>query len=399
MTKQRVPRPEHPRPDFLRSEWMNLNGPWQFEIDQSDSGEARGLHTGKKLSGMIVVPFCPESALSGVGHLDFMRAVWYRKEVSLPSSWRGRRVLLHFGAVDFEATVWVNGVRIGRHRGGYVQFSFDVTDALRPGKNEIVLRAVDDTRSPLQPVGKQSGLYASHGCHYRRTTGVWQTVWLEAVGETYIERIRLKPDLDSGKLLVEAEVRGPLAALEVTVRAGRKVVAQSSVPAKWRNTVAVLDVPEVRAWSPADPFLYDVELRVVSSDVETDRVESYCGFRKIRIEGNRFLLNDRVIFQRLVLDQGFYPDGIYTAKTDAALKKDIEMSMAMGFDGARLHEKVFEPRFLYWADKLGYLCWGEYPNWGMDHNCPEAWGNLISEWIEAVQRDCNHPSIVGWCPT
>jgi len=394
-----IPRPEHPRPDFERSDWLNLNGEWEFEIDPGNSGEARGLVSGKRLAQRIRVPFCPESALSGIGNLDFMDAVWYRKRVRLLRSWQGRRVLLHFGAVDYEATVWVNGIEAGRHRGGYVQFSFDITNALRPGTNEVVLRAVDQPRSNLQPGGKQCHDFESRGCLYRRTTGIWQTVWLEAAGDSYLERVTIQPDLASGRVVVQADCCGPRAVLRVTAKAGRKIVAQTEVPATWRSSIALLDLPDPRPWSPQDPYLYGLEISVAQHGKELDRVSSYFGFRKVHIEGNRFFLNDKAIFQRLVLDQGFYPDGIYTARTDRALKRDIQLAQAMGFDGARLHEKVFEPRFLYWADKLGYLCWGEYPNWGIDHANAAATENMIAEWIEVVQRDRNHPSIIGWCPT
>ena len=399
MIHAKVPRPEHPRPDFERINWINLNGEWEFELDPGNSGAERGLCAGKKLAQRIIVPFCPESPLSGVGYRDFMSAVWYRKRVTLPASFRGKRVLLHFGAVDYEATVWVNGVEMGTHRGGYVQFTFDITQALKPGVNEIVVRAVDDTRSPVQPTGKQSERHLPHGCHYRRTTGIWQTVWLESAGETYVEKLVVTPDLDTGRVMVQADVYGPVAALWIVIRSGNRVVAEALVPATWRNTVAFLKVPQVRAWSPEDPFLYNMECMILDGDDVLDQVNSYLGFRKIYIEENRFYLNNRVIFQRLVLDQGFYPDGIYTAPSNRALKRDIEISKAMGFNGARLHEKVFEPRFLYWADKLGYLCWGEYPNWGIDHNCAEAFENLASEWVEVIQRDRNHPAIIGWCPT
>ncbi len=396
---KRVPRPEHPRPDFQRSDWLNLNGEWQFEIDAGDSGEARGLCSGKKLATTIQVPFCPESTLSTVGNLDFMRAVWYRKQVTLPRAWHAKRTLLHFGAVDYETTVWVNGTEVGRHRGGYVQFTFDITDALQTGKNEIVVRAVDALPSAVQPSGKQSHQYGSYECMYRRSTGIWQTVWMESVGASYLERVRVQPDLDSGTVVVQADVAGGAATLRVVAKAGRKVVAEAEVPATWRSTTAFLNIPELRAWSPEDPYLYDLELTLVKNGKKLDHVSSYFGFRKVHIEGNKILLNGKVLFQRLVLDQGYYPKGIYTAPSDRALKRDIELSMAMGFNGARLHEKVFEPRFLYWADRMGYLCWGEYPNWGLDHDNAEGMANLATEWTEALLRDINHPSIIGWCPT
>ena len=392
------PRPEHPRPDFLRNDWVNLNGAWEFEIDAGDSGEARGLISGRRLTGRITVPFCPESPLSGVGNRDFMPAVWYRKLVTAPAHWRGKRILLHFGAVDYESTVWVNGQRAGIHRGGYTPFTCDVTALWRNGRNEIVVRAKDDVRSGLQPAGKQSVRFHSYECSYRRTTGIWQTVWLEAVGDTYLERFKATPDLDSGNLLIQADVAGPAAELHVAVKVGKRTVAETRTPATWRSTTAFLKLDAVRAWSPDDPFLYDLELSVTKDGEVLDSVTSYVGFRKVHLEGDRFYLNGSPIFQRLVLDQGFYPDGIYTAPTDRALKRDIELSMAMGFNGARLHEKVFEPRFLYWADRLGYLCWGEFPNWGIDHTSADALSNLTAEWVEAVQRDLNHPSIIGWCP-
>ncbi|MBN2311636.1 MAG: beta-galactosidase [Candidatus Hydrogenedentes bacterium] len=394
-----VPRPEHPRPDFERTEWLSLNGEWEFEIDAGDSGESRGLSAGRRLAGVIRVPFCPESPLSGVGHLDFMEAVWYRRRVRVPKAWNGRRVLLHFGAVDYEATVWVNGTRVGVHRGGYVQFSFDVTHALRPGANEIVVRAVDRIRTRLQPSGKQSHRHESYGCMYRRTTGIWQSVWMEAVGETYLERITVTPDLDSGRVLIQADVQGPPAAVRAVVRSGRTVVAQAEAPATWRSTFVALDVPEVCPWSPQTPHLYELELTIARRGKPLDRVSSYFGFRKVHLDGSRFYLNGEVLFQRLVLDQGFYPKGIYTARSDRALKQDIELGQAMGFNGARLHQKVFEPRFLYWADRLGYLVWGEFPDWGLDMSDAAAMENLAAEWIEVVQRDRNHPAIIGWCPT
>lgn len=396
--KGSILRAEHPRPDFERSHWLNLNGEWEFEVDAGGSGEARGLISRKRLGNTILVPFCPESPLSGVGCLDFMETVWYRRKVTLPRAWQNRRVLLHFGAVDYETTVWVNGTLAGRHRGGYTPFTVEITKAIKGRVNEVVVRAEDRVRSGLQPSGKQSAKYDSWGCLYRRTTGIWQTVWLEAVGDTYIERVSVHADYESGRVVVQADVNGPRAMLQAVIRDKRHVVAQTMVPACWRGTTAILDVPEVRAWSPKDPHLYDLELVLGNEEGELDRVSSYFGFRKVHIEGNRFFLNNEVLFQRLVLDQGFYPDGIYTARTDRALRKDVELSQAMGFDGARLHQKVFEPRFLYWADRLGYLCWGEFPDWGADHCSAEAMENLSREWVQAVQRDRNHPCIIGWCP-
>lgn len=395
-----IPRPEHPRPDFERQSWLNLNGEWEFEVDEAGDGEARGLTSGKGLAQRILVPFCPESKLSGIGNTDFMKDVWYRRTFELPKSMTGRRILLHFGAVDWHARVWLNGTFVGEHRGGYVQFSFDISPYLRRGANELVVHAHDDTRSGLQATGKQAHSQNSEGCVYTRTTGIWQTVWLEAVGEAAIRNFSLVPDPAGKRLILTGSVDGPLTGttVRVTAFAGDKAVAVETVPANWRNTLAVLRLPSVRLWQPGKPYLYTLTIEVIRKGKVTDSVRSYFGMRTLAIEGNRFLINGKPVFQRLILDQGFYPDGIYTARTDEDLKRDIELSMAAGFNGARLHQKVFEPRLLYWADKLGYIVWGEYPSWGVNLADQAAVAHVANEWREVVERDRNHPSIVGWCP-
>ncbi|NLI00727.1 MAG: beta-galactosidase [Chthonomonadales bacterium] len=395
-----IPRPEHPRPDFERQSWLNLNGEWEFEVDEAGDGEARGLTSGKRLAQRILVPFCPESKLSGIGITDFMKDVWYRRTFELPKSMTGRRILLHFGAVDWHARVWLNGTFVGEHRGGYVQFSFDISPYLRRGANELVVHAHDDTRSGLQATGKQAHSQNSEGCVYTRTTGIWQTVWLEAVGEAAIRNFSLVPDPAGKRLIFTGSVDGPLTGttVRVTAFAGDKAVAVETVPANWRNTLAVLRLPSVRLWQPGKPYLYTLTIEVIRKGKVTDSVRSYFGMRTLAIEGNRFLINGKPVFQRLILDQGFYPDGIYTARTDEDLKRDIELSMAAGFNGARLHQKVFEPRLLYWADKLGYIVWGEYPSWGVNLADQAAVAHVANEWRQVVERDRNHPSIVGWCP-
>lgn len=397
-TSSSPPRPEYPRPDFVRAEWLNLNGAWDFEFDPGQSGEERGLAE-KPFSQTIQVPFCPESALSGIGHKDFMPCVWYRRAFQIPPEWKGKRILLHFGAVDYEATVWVNGTRAGEHRGGFTPFCFDITPLLREGENRLVVRAVDDPRSPLQARGKQSTKYESYGCFYTRTTGIWQTVWLEPVADTYLKSCRVIPDFSGGRFTFYAQIEGPTrgATLSVRVLAEGIEVVQAKAPAS-PETILSVAIPKARAWQPADPFLYDVVFRIEKAASVVDEVKCYAGMREIRIEGKKVLLNGKPVFQRLVLDQGFYPTGIYTAPSDAELRADIERSMAMGFNGARLHQKVFEPRFLYWADRLGYLVWGEYPNWGLDHANPAILPPVLLEWMEAIERDFNHPAIIGWCP-
>ncbi|MEV8564969.1 sugar-binding domain-containing protein [Streptomyces sp. NPDC051322] len=404
-----VPRPEYPRPGFVRQDWLNLNGTWQFAFDPGDSGLERGL-VHAELDREIQVPFCPESELSGIGETDFHAAVWYRRTVQVPADWAGRTVLLHFGAVDHDATVWVNGTEAGRHSGGFTSFAVELGDlaAQRNGEAVIVVRARDARHGP-QARGKQSVEYANSACHYTRTTGIWQTVWMEPVAATHLRRPRITPDLGSGSFHLEL----PLTANRPGHRIGARLTdadgtaVEASVPADLDLAPRiVLTVPEDRRrpWSPEDPHLYavDLELRDAAGTVVDSAVCS-AGLRSVAVDGKRLLLNGRPVFQRLVLDQGWYPDGLMTAPDDAALVRDIELSMAAGFNGARLHQKVFEERFLHHADRLGYLVWGEFGDWGCsegrttgDNQQPTA--GYTAQWLEAVERDYSHPSIVGWCP-
>jgi hypothetical protein len=393
------PRPEYPRPEMMRSEWLNLNGEWRFALDLSDSGEVRGLPDGKGFDRTILVPFAPESPLSGVGFTDFIPAAWYMKSFSVPGNWTGKLLLLHFEACDYAASVWINGRPAGGHEGGYTPFTLDITALVKPGENTIVLRARDDTRSGLQPTGKQSHRYNSYACVYRRTTGLWQTVWLEPVAGTYIEKYKVLPDIDNASVGVSVFLnRAPdEGTIRVRVVDAGKVVAEAFRKAG-RIVEFQMPVKSPRLWGIRRPNLYDLEIAYEKGKAAEDKVAGYFGLRKIEARGNRIFLNNKSIFMRTVLDQGFYPDGIYTAPSDEALKKDIELAMSLGFDGARLHQRVFERRFLYWADRMGYIVWGEFPDWGLEIDKPEAFIVLAREWSEAVERDFNHPSIIGWCP-
>jgi len=395
-----LPRPEYPRPQYVRDSWLNLNGVWEFELDPGRSGRARGLPERDTLSGSIVVPFCPESVLSGVGITDFLPAVWYRRTLTPPAAWSGQRVLLHFGAVDYWAEVWVNGRSAGTHRGGYSPFTLEITDWLRDGENVITVCAEDDTRSPLQPRGKQSETYASQGCDYTRTTGIWQTVWLEAVPARYLGRPRLTPELENACVYLEASLVGdPVGlSLEATATLDGRVVGQATVHPSGQTFRACLPLSAVHPWAPSSPTLYDLTLVLRAGSEIVDKVTSYFGLRTITLAPPAILLNGQPVFQRLILDQGFYPDGIYTAPSDEALRADIERSQAMGFNGARLHQKVFEERFLYWADKLGYLVWGEMPDWGLCLDDSLALDRFLTEWRTVLARDYSHPAIIGWCP-
>ncbi len=394
------PRPEHPRPQFVRDSWLSLNGVWTCAFDFSGSGHERKLPESTGFDSEITVPFCPESELSGVGHKDFITCMWYHRKLQIPADWDGKRILLHFGAVDYESAVYVDGRLAGRHFGGSSSFCHDITNlVVAGGEHDLVVYVFDDVRSGLQPSGKQSPQFASFGCHYTRTTGIWQTVWLEAAPPYGLKDVHIVPDLDGGCFSITPRFHAVRRGLKLRATAldnGEKV-AEEIVPAT-NGAACVLKLDRPKTWSPDSPFLYDLLFEVIDGDTVLDSVRSYAGLRKLHIEGNRVFLNNKPLYLRLVLDQGFYPDGIWTAPSDAALKRDIELALAAGFNGARLHQKVFEERFHYWADKLGYLTWGESPSWGCDMNNPLAARNFLSEWREIVRRDRNHPAIIAWSP-
>ena len=386
-------RQEHPKPQFERKNWRNLNGKWSFEFDHGNSGKDRGLYKNEiAYSSEIEVPFCPQSELSGIGYTDFLSSVWYRRSITISEEDLSGRVILHFGAVDYLATVYVNERCVGTHKGGYVSFQFDITDYVTAGENVICVHAEDNERDRLIPTGKQSEVYHSHGCYYTRTTGIWQTVWLEMHPNTYIQSVRYYPEAKTSTVTVMADLVGA-GTLTVEASFDGASVGLASIPCDGGQVSATIKLSETHLWELGKGGLYDLKLTYGD-----DEVKSYFGLRSIDYRNYRFYLNGKSVYQRLVLDQGFYPDGIYTAPSDAELALDIDRSMAMGFNGARLHEKVFEERFLYHADKKGYLVWGEYPNWGLDHTYPDAIYGILPEWLEEVKRDFNHPSIVGWCP-
>ena len=387
-----IPRAEHPNPQWERDTWKNLNGTWEFEFDFGCSAVERRLWEKKRFDREILVPFCPESRLSGIGYTDFINGVAYRRNFELSQEELSGRVLLHFGAVDYEASVYVNGTLVGSHKGGYTSFCFDITKHVAPSPNTLFVAVKDDVRSGLQPKGKQAHLYASSGCDYTRTTGIWQTVWLEFVPERHIQSAKYYPDPANGKVTVTGLVQGQ-GTLQLTALWEDKPVGEAALSVEDGFFTAQLDLSETHLWKPGKGGLYTLLL-----SFGEDRVKSYFGLRTAKFQGRKFLLNGKSLFQRFVLDQGFYPDGIYTAPTEEDLVKDIQLSFAAGFNGARLHEKVFEARFLYHCDRLGYLVWGEYPNWGLDHAHPLSTETYLNQWSEAVERDFNHPAIIGWCP-
>lgn len=403
------PRPEHPRPQFTRPDWLNLNGEWQFEIDRSDSGLERGVRD-RDLRARITVPFAPESQLSGIENVDFLEAVWYRTTVTIPADWAGNDAVLHFQAVDQDATVWVNGVEVVRHRGGFTPFSASLSRVAAPGEEATIVVRARDSRYGVQARGKQSQPYFNADCHYTRTTGIWQTVWLEAVPSVHLDRPRITPDVAGSCFHLSVPISANKPGWRV--RAVLSDAAGEVVSAEVRADVdlaprLVLAVPadRVRLWDTVDPHLYDVRLELIDADGNiVDAADSYAGLRSVAINGQAVLINGKHVFQRLVLDQGYWPESLMTAPSEEALVADIELSLAAGFNGARLHQKVFEERFLYHADRLGYLVWGEFGDWGgavadgtRDNN-QQPTASFVTQWLEAVERDYNHPSIIGWCP-
>lgn len=396
-----MPRAEYPRPQFERGDWQNLNGEWTYELDLVQTGHERGLMNTDGFDGKIIVPFAPESELSGVGHKDFIPSIWYQREITIPQTWEGKDVLLNFGAVYYVSEIYVDGKFVDRHHGGSDSFTVDITRFVKPGgTHSLVVCASSDLRARMQSAGKQSLRHGPFECMYTRTTGIWQTVWMEAVAPTGIQRVKYVTDIDRSTLSMEFTMRRNATGnmLTVNVLDGKKVVATDTAPVA-SGTIVSLPIKKAKLWSPENPFLYDVQLILKDASGNViDEVASYFGMRKIHTDGNKIYLNNKPYYQRLVLDQGFYPDGIWTAPSDEALKRDIELSMAAGFNGARLHQKVFEERFYYWADKLGYLTWGEAPSWGLDANDVEAARNFLMEWRNLVVRDINHPSLVTWTP-
>ncbi|MSV28710.1 MAG: glycoside hydrolase family 2 [Bryobacterales bacterium] len=393
-----IPRPEYPQPQFQRSDWFSLNGPWEFEFDDSNVGQEQNWgSSGRKFSRTIKVPFCFESKLSGIGDTSFHPFVWYRRAFTLPAGWPGRRVLLQFGAVDYHATVWVNGKMAGSHEGGHTPFRFDVTPMLQTGANTIVVRAEDPPTDRFLPRGKQYWEPKSRGIFYTRTTGIWQSVWMEAAGESYLEQVRVTPSND-GTVRFEARVARPApgVAFHAEVKFGGQTVAESSARLDGPRATSLTAIPDPKLWSVAAPQLYDVVFELRRDGKTVDHVASYFGFRSVDTASGRFLLNGRPTYLKMVLDQGYWPESTLTPPSDEAIQYDIRMTKEMGFNGARKHQKLEDPRFLYWADRLGLLVSSEMANAYLFDERYAA--RFTREWIEAVERDYNHPSIVMWIP-
>lgn len=393
-----IPRPEYPQPQFQRAEWTTLNGPWEFEFDDANAGVRENWASGsRKFSRSIVVPFCFESRLSGIGDPAFHPYVWYRRTVALAPEWSKGKVLLHFGAVDYESRVWVNGKFAGGHRGGQVHFQLDITPLLVPGENAIVVRAEDHPEDLYMPRGKQYWEANSRRIWYTRTSGIWQSVWLERTGSSYLEQVHITAS-DDGTVHFEARIPDAPGGLEfhAEILEGSRTIAAAMGAVADNRALAASQVRVPKLWSPDAPNLYVVTFELRRGADVLDRVQSYFGFRTVALKQGRVAINGRPIYLKFILDQGYWPESVLTPPNEDAIQFDIRMTKEMGFNGVRKHQKVEDPRYLYWADKMGLLVSGESAN---AYRYDDLYvSRMIQEWTEIVNRDYNHPSIIMWIP-
>ncbi|MFS0724215.1 glycoside hydrolase family 2 protein [Paenibacillus sp. 1P07SE] len=399
-------RKDYPRPQFVREAWTNLNGEWDFRFDDDNAGEGQNWHEGFETDVKIQVPFVYETKASGIEDPTFHPYVWYQRRLAIPAEGAGKQVVLHFQAVDYLAKLWVNGRFVGSHAGGYAAFSFDITPYLQEGGDNLIVLKVEDSNDCTQPRGKQRWRDENFGCWYVQTTGIWQSVWVEYVEARHVKSVKITPDLDANAVRFDYAVAAGEAPqdLQLTTRItlGGKLIKETAIGidrAEVSATVELIsDQPtwRVATWSPNNPNLYEVTFELRSGGTLVDEVHSYFGLRKVSIQKGKVLLNNMPIYQRLILDQGYWQDTHLTPPSEEALIADIDAILAMGYNGLRKHQKTEDPRFLYWCDVKGVLVWSEIAA-TYEFN-DRAMRQFTDEWLDLVQQQYNHPSIITWVP-
>jgi beta-galactosidase/beta-glucuronidase len=402
--ESKIPRPEHPRPQFKRETWQNLNGEWNFAFDGQNEGEKNRWFKAEEFETKIMVPFTFETKASGIADRSEHNYIWYQRKfrVNVESN---KNVILNFGAVDYLTKVWINGYFVGSHSGGYDSFAFDISNFVDyQAENNIVIK-VEDSRSKTQPRGKQTYKEENFLCWYTRTTGIWQTVWLEYVEQgLYLENIKITPDLDQREVELEYNFKASNFAgdyeLITEIKFEGELIQKLAFNVDRRDYKFKISLDDknsqIKLWSPSRPDLYDLEIKLLKDEKIVDQVSSYFGMRKISIEDDKIFLNNQPLYQKLILDQGYWPDTLLTPPSDQAIKRDIELTKKMGFNGARKHQKIEDDRFYYWADKLGLLVWAEIGSTYKYND--QAVENFSSQWLRVVKELYNHPSIITWVP-
>ncbi len=398
-------RTEYPRPQFQRDSWINLNGTWKFAFDDQNTGESDRWHQNLTETTDIQVPFTYETKASGIGEEKFHPYVWYQRSFDVPVDQIGKKVMLRFQASDYLTKVWVNGEYIGSHTGGNAAFSFDITNAVKANaKNELIVK-VEDSNSCYQPRGKQRWREDNFGCWYVQTTGIWQTVWLEFLENRNIENVKTTPNIDTNSVAFDYSIAGNMdeqLRVETTIYfKGEKVKQFSFTPNRSTmhfevDLLAEIHEWKIMHWAPEHPNLYDVTFCLYENDRLLDEVNSYFGMRKVSIKDGKVLLNNRPIYQKLLLDQGYWLDTMLTPPSDEAMIEDIEKTLEMGFNGVRKHQKLEDERFLYWCDRKGLLVWSEMA--ATYEYSDQAVENFTQEWLDIMQQHYNHPSIITWVP-
>ncbi|WP_368658838.1 glycoside hydrolase family 2 protein [Metabacillus halosaccharovorans] len=405
MINNSIPREEYPRPQFERTEWLNLNGEWNFKFDKENKGEKEKWYKKFDADKKIIVPFTYETKASGIEEEEFCPHIWYQKKITIPSEFEGKEIILHFQAADYKTKLWVNGMFVGERKGGQIAFSFKITDYLEETTELDIVVKNEDSQSCFQPRGKQRWLDQSYECWYVQTTGIWQTVWLEFLNEAHIHAVKITPDIDTESVEFVYEVGGNIDSSYVLktsisfkglpIKTFDQAVSRPNQTMK-TNIASEFHHWRVVHWSPQSPNLYDVTFTLLKNGEVIDLVKSYFGMRKISIENGNVMLNNIPIYQKLILDQGYWEESHLTPPSEEAILEDIDKTFAMGFNGVRKHMKVEDQRYLYWADKKGLLVWSEMA--ATYEFSDEAVQNFTEEWMEVVKQHYNHPSIIVWTP-